>query len=240
MTTANTTTTKTAELTKAQARKLTDKIIANLDALPQLIHEAMQGRAYKALGYATIADWADAEFGLSRSRIYQISSWQAVEQKLRTDFHLAHDWTVPEEKVRHMSKTRMNALVASIEEAIANDEERSKDAEGRGDIVRHCVTISYGLLMEKRKKAAQEAKKASQDGDASEGDENKTQTPAVPVRIASVPQDREVLLMKAVDTASVLASLADENEDAELTLAKLTDAREVIENLIAHYEATAA
>lgn len=234
------TATKTTELTKAQARKLTDKIIANLDALPQLIHEAMQGRAYKALGYATIADWSDAEFGLSRSRIYQISSWQAVEQKLRTDFHLAPDWTVPEEKVRHMSKTRMDALVVSIEEAIANDEEGSKDTESRGHLVRHCVSLSYGLLLEKRKKAALEAKKASQDGDAAEGDEKKTQTPAVPVRIVSVPQDRTVLLMKAVDTASVLASLAEDNEDAELTLAKLTDAREVIENLIAHYEAAAA
>lgn len=232
MTTA-TKTIKTKNLTAAQARKITDSIKANLDTLPKLIHEALTGRAYLALGYISVKEWADVEFGLSRSRIYQMSAWQAVEQKLRAQFELEDNWTIAEEKVRNMGASRWAELVASIEDAL-NADDAPTDAESRGHVVRDCISRNFGELLKKKEAAKAVAAEANTPA-PTEGDE-KTPAPAVKVevRITAVPQDYKVLLRKAVDTGSLLTSIS-EDDDEELTLAKLTDARRVLDDLIAYY-----
>jgi hypothetical protein len=233
MTTA-TKTTKTKNLTAAQARKITDAIKKNLDALPKFIHEAMTGKAYLALGYESVEAWAKTEFDLSRSRIYQISAWQSVEQKLRAEFDLDPTWTTSEEKVRNMNAERWNELTNSIKDAITAD----MDAETRGDKVRSCISTNFGEIQKKKaaEVAAAKAAEAMVSPASTEGDEKTPDAPAVKVevRITAVPQDYKVLLRKAVDTGSVLTTLS-EDEDKEITLAKLNDAKRVLDDLLAYY-----
>jgi hypothetical protein len=238
MTTA-TTENKTKNLTKAQARKITDSIKANLDSFPKLIHEALTGRAYLALGYISVKEWAHTEFGLSRSRIYQMSAWQAVEQKLRSQFELEDEWTIAEEKVRNMGASRWADITASIEDAL-NADDAPTDAVNRGHLVRDCISRNFGELLKEKNAAKVSAAEVSTPSVPAivltTGDEKTPEAPAVKVevRITAVPQDYKVLLRKAVDTGSMLTSIT-EDDDEELTLAKLTDARKVLDDLIAYY-----
>lgn len=59
-------------ITKAQARKLTDRIKTAADQLWSLLLEAHDGGAWKALGYKNWAAYVAAEFDMSRSRSYQL------------------------------------------------------------------------------------------------------------------------------------------------------------------------
>lgn len=60
------------EITKAQARKLTDKIKSAADQLWSLLLEAHEGGAWKALGYKTWEAYIGAEFDMSRRQSYNL------------------------------------------------------------------------------------------------------------------------------------------------------------------------
>ncbi|MHA6686361.1 hypothetical protein [Mesorhizobium sp. A556] len=61
-----------AELSKAEAKKLTQKIKTAVDELWPLFTKAHEGKAWKALGYLTWEAYVKAEFGMGRSRAYQL------------------------------------------------------------------------------------------------------------------------------------------------------------------------
>ena len=60
------------EVTFAQAQKLTDRIKAAADDLWSLLLEAHEGKAWKALGYATWEAYIGAEFDMSRGHAYRL------------------------------------------------------------------------------------------------------------------------------------------------------------------------
>lgn len=60
------------ELSEAKARELTNAIKAAAEATYVLLARAHQGKAYKALGYATWADYVTQEFEISTQRSYQL------------------------------------------------------------------------------------------------------------------------------------------------------------------------
>lgn len=62
---------KTA-ITKAQARKLTDRIKTAADQLWSLLLEAHEGGAWKALGYKNWEAYVSAEFDMSRRNSYRL------------------------------------------------------------------------------------------------------------------------------------------------------------------------
>lgn len=68
-----TTPTRTTDLlTKAQAKALTDRIRKHIDAAWADITAAYEGKAWKALGYASWEAYVKAEFDMGRSRSYQL------------------------------------------------------------------------------------------------------------------------------------------------------------------------
>src|SRR5687768_14723826 len=67
-----TTTPALRPLTKAQARKLTDRIQATAGELWALLAEAHDREAWRALGYDSFAAYVDAEFGISRGTAYRL------------------------------------------------------------------------------------------------------------------------------------------------------------------------
>lgn len=61
-----------APLNKAQARTLTERIRKHIDAAWADITAAYEGKAWKALGYASWEAYVKAEFDMSRRRSYQL------------------------------------------------------------------------------------------------------------------------------------------------------------------------
>jgi hypothetical protein len=61
-----------AELSKSEAKKLTQKIKTAVDDLWTLLVQAREGKAWKALGYSTWEAYVKEEFGMSRRRANQL------------------------------------------------------------------------------------------------------------------------------------------------------------------------
>lgn len=66
------TTLASPSLAPVKARELTDQIKAGLGHVSLLLMEAHDGKAWSALGYGTWSDYVRLEFGLSRSRSYEL------------------------------------------------------------------------------------------------------------------------------------------------------------------------
>jgi hypothetical protein len=71
------------ELSKAEAKKLTKKIKEATDHLWYLLVGAREGKAWRALGYPTWDAYVKAEFGMGRSRSYQLLDQGKVVEALR-------------------------------------------------------------------------------------------------------------------------------------------------------------
>lgn len=109
---------KTA-ITKAQARKLTDRIKAAADQLWSLLLEAHEGGAWKALGYKTWEAYIGAEFDMSRQRSYQLLDKGRVVAALRDatgDLSTAVD--ISERQARDV-KPVIKEVVAEVKEKVA-------------------------------------------------------------------------------------------------------------------------
>lgn len=81
---ASTTSTAIVLLAEKDARALTERIRASTNELGQLLLEAKEGEAYKALGYSTWGAYIEAEFDFKRSRSYQLLTQAKVNRTLET------------------------------------------------------------------------------------------------------------------------------------------------------------
>lgn len=70
------------EMSEAKAREITDAISAAATATYVLLAQAHQGKAYKALGYSTWADYVREEFDISASRSYQLLDLSKVVREI--------------------------------------------------------------------------------------------------------------------------------------------------------------
>jgi hypothetical protein len=66
-----------------EARDLTARIKAQIDGVAELILEAHDGRAWAALGYSSWERYIKSEFGLSRSRSYELIDQARVHRTLK-------------------------------------------------------------------------------------------------------------------------------------------------------------
>lgn len=207
--------TPTKTMTKTAARKITNTIKENLNSLPLHIHEAMKGKAYKALGYESVKDWADTEFGLSRSRVYQLLAWKSGEHMLIEKCDLSPAWSMVEENFREFNGDKLEALVTKAEEAV----EGIDDEVTRGRIVERVVS--------EERTASLEAKAVSK---------KKPPVKKVITTITAVPLSMELLRVKAMDSATVLTNIG-EDEDSEAVLAKLEAVKSDLDQMIADFKA---
>lgn len=70
------------QMSEAKARELTNAIKAAAEATYVLLAKAHQGKAYKALGYETWADYVTKEFEISTQRSYQLLNLSKTIQEI--------------------------------------------------------------------------------------------------------------------------------------------------------------
>ena len=69
-------------LTESAARLLTDRIRTGAEQVWTLLQQAHKGKAYAVLGYDTWDAYTTAEFGISRSRAYQLLDQAKVIERV--------------------------------------------------------------------------------------------------------------------------------------------------------------
>lgn len=72
------------EMSEAKAREITDAIRAAATATYVLLAQAHEGKAYKALGYDTWADYVREEFDITASRSYQLLDLSKVVKEIES------------------------------------------------------------------------------------------------------------------------------------------------------------
>lgn len=234
---------KAPELSKTEAVALTKQIKASLDTLPKLIVEAMQGKAYKAMGYTSVEAWSTTEFGFGRSRVYQLVKSVTLENQLRDTFTLAESWKQSEEHFRHLKGDDFQNLIETIKVALVENNvgNEAKDQASRQKLVSKIVQASYAEN-ETKKILARKAKEAKASADA-KADSTSVDTASIETktitsnRIVRVPLNAELVKVKASDIAIIMARIADGDETLsnDQQLMALNDTMANLEELIAYY-----
>ena len=88
------------EITKAQARKLTDRIKSAADELWSLLLEAHEGKAWKSLGYTTWDAYIAAEFDMGRSQSYRLLDQARVTKAIEAAAGVPHGGQITERVAR--------------------------------------------------------------------------------------------------------------------------------------------
>lgn len=105
-----------AEISKAQARKLTDRIKTAADDLWALLLEAHEGKAWRALGYATWEAYIGAEFDMSRRQSYNLLDQCRVVRAIEEASGVQH--------VAQISHRTAQAIKPDLPEVVAEIREK--------------------------------------------------------------------------------------------------------------------
>lgn len=115
----------TTPLDKEGARRLTEELRTGFDSLGKKLLEAYTRRAFKALGYSTFVDYADAELNLSRSRAYKALDEARVSSSLLPE--------LGEEVVRKIPGSQKEVLIeVPVSERVGLYKEAQKTASENG------------------------------------------------------------------------------------------------------------
>lgn len=216
---------KNINMTAEQAKKITLEIKSGIDTLPKLVYQAMKGKAYLAMGYKSVGEWSKAEFGLSRSRVYQYMAHVHAELTLIDSCDLSAEWSMPEAHFRELTGERLEVLVENAFFAVCDVTDQSK----RDTLVKRAVLKAREQLDADKPPKNSTAGTTPPASSAANAD---TQTVGMP--ITPVASSFEVLKVKAVNTASVLTAWADSTEaESASLLPQLQGARIVLDELIA-------
>lgn len=92
------------EMSEAKAREVTDAIRAAASATYILLAQAHAGKAYKALGYDTWADYVKNEFDISASRSYQLLDLSKAVQMIEAVTPAGTDVKLTEAQARDIKR----------------------------------------------------------------------------------------------------------------------------------------
>lgn len=113
-------------LTKAQAKALTDRIRKHIDAAWADITAAYEGKAWKALGYASWEAYVKAEFDMHRSRSYQLLDQGRVIRAIsEATGNLSTTVDISERQVREI-KGDLPEVTAEIKARVERGEDAKK------------------------------------------------------------------------------------------------------------------
>lgn len=88
-------------MTQEEARDKTDRIKSNISETRYLLLEMQDRQGWKALEYDSWRAYGQAEFGYSKSRIYQLAEAARVEKNISTK---VEKQTIPETHLRPLTK----------------------------------------------------------------------------------------------------------------------------------------
>ena len=110
-----------ADLTKAQARRLTDKIAEAAEHLWTLLLEAHDRKAWKALGYDSFSAYAQTEFGMSERNAFRLLDQGQVIRELERVAELPRaSVTSVSARAAEDVKADLPALAEKVTEAVKN------------------------------------------------------------------------------------------------------------------------
>lgn len=119
------------EMSEEKAREITDAIRAAATATYVLLAQAHAGKAYKALGYDTWADYVRTEFSLSASRSYQLLDLSKVVNEIEEVVPEGTVIKLTEAQARDI-KRELPKITEQIKEATADlDPEEASEAVDR-------------------------------------------------------------------------------------------------------------
>jgi hypothetical protein len=135
-------------MTHQEARDVTTRIKAGIDDLATLLTQAHDGRAWVVLGYRSWGSYVRAEFGLSRSRSYEVLEQDRVSRALRA---AANDTDVPRVSARMAAsiKLALPEVTRSIRDRLSADPSEDTSAVVRDAIretLRSVVPRRRGVL----------------------------------------------------------------------------------------------
>jgi hypothetical protein len=111
----------TVELTHSQARDLTDRIKVATRRLYSDLQEAYEGRAWKALGYNSWREYAQAEFSISQSHAYRLLDHARVTAALvYAGAPNSPNGEIVSESEARIIKPHLEEVTAAIETGIAD------------------------------------------------------------------------------------------------------------------------
>lgn len=131
-------------LTEEQARNLTATIRNAVDVVWSLIARAHAGKAWKALGYDTWADYVAEEFDMSRSRSYQLLNQAHVVNEIEA--------VVPEGTSIDISEAAARDLKGVLEDVVPQIKEATEglNPDEASDVLDEIVTQQREKLREER------------------------------------------------------------------------------------------
>lgn len=117
------------EMSEDTAREITDAIRSAATATYILLAQAHEGKAYKALGYETWADYVKTEFDMSTSRSYQLLDLSKVMKQIEEASPEGTQIKLTEAQARDLKRE-----IPKITEEI-REKTKGKTAEESADIV---------------------------------------------------------------------------------------------------------
>lgn len=103
----------TEELTKEEAQELTENIRSTGEVLYVLVSQAHAGKAHQALGYESFESYVKEEFGMSRSRAYQLIGQANVIKEITDAVPEGTEISISEAAARDL-KGMLDKVVPSI------------------------------------------------------------------------------------------------------------------------------
>lgn len=85
-----------------EASAITVQIRTNASDLSQLMKQARDGQAWRALGYQNFEEWVRESFGWSRARAYQLINIATLNDELREMVTLPEDWALSDLQTRRI------------------------------------------------------------------------------------------------------------------------------------------
>lgn len=117
------------QISKTQATTLTKRIRESVDSAWTLLLEAHEGRAWAALGYDSWEKYVKAEFGIGRSRSYQLlDQGRVIKAVTEAAGEMSTKVDIGERQVREI-KAELKSVTSEIKDRVAKGEEPAKAAE---------------------------------------------------------------------------------------------------------------
>lgn len=110
-----------ADMTRDEARALTDRIRDAVEATWALLLEAHEQRAWAALGYGTWAEYVSAEFNMSRNYSYRLLNQGQVIRSIEESTGGVLPMGNISERAARDIKPHLDDVTAEIEERIADE-----------------------------------------------------------------------------------------------------------------------
>ena len=160
-----------SELTPDEARDLTERIRDGLTLTWQLVVEAHDRRAWKALGYSSFRAWVQGELNISRGHAYRMLDHGRVMQALAEHVGVSPNGDIPEGVTRGVDPGEaVEQAAAAVDSLPAGATPEAKDAavrDARGNLSK---AMADRQRAEREKAAAQSHKSVAPTPAGKEGE----------------------------------------------------------------------